>query len=335
MPAIGAPVERTVLGSLWDATRMRLLVALAQESSVSAAARAIGVTQSTASEHVRVLELATGQPLLERHGRGSRLTDAGRLLAARAAEALAALSAGEEEIAELAGLQTGRVTLAASWEPGVHLVPETLGCFQQDYPLVAVELEVSSTADVVGWLVSGRAQVAIVGGAPDDGRFLVDPFFEDEIVGVAAPGVLPVRDGVVAAEALSGATLLAAESGSSAQAAADEELGAAGVRPRSTWRLGPCEGVKQAAAAGLGFAFLSRITVAAELESGRLEQFRLAGRAPLAHRFDVVRLAGRQLTPAEERFLATLWRCCTRSSSYAAACVLPPPAFAGAAPTRA
>lgn len=332
MPAIGAPVGRTLLGSLWDATRMRLLVALANEPSVSAAARAIGITQSTASEHVRVLELATGQPLLERRGRGSRLTDAGRLLAARAAEALAALSAGEEEIAELAGLQTGRVTLAASWEPGVHLVPETLGCFQQDYPLVDVELEVSSTADVLQWLVSGRAQVAIVGGAPDDGRFVVDPFFADEIVGVAAPGLLPVVDGTVAPESLSRSTLLATEAGSSSQSAADEELAAAGVRPRSTWRLGPCEGVRHAAAAGLGFAFLSRITIADELASGRLEEFRLAGRAPLTHRFDVVRPAGRQLTPAEERFLATLWRCCTRSSSYAASCVLPPPALAGAAP---
>jgi DNA-binding transcriptional LysR family regulator len=52
------------------------------------------------------LELAMGQPLIERLGRGSRLTDAGRVLAVRAAEALAALAAGEEEIANLAGLQS-------------------------------------------------------------------------------------------------------------------------------------------------------------------------------------------------------------------------------------
>ena len=109
MPAIAGDVERSTLAALWDTTRMRLLVELARQDSVSAAARAIGVTQSTASEHMRVLELATQQPLVERFGRGSRLTDAGRALARRAAEALAALAAGEEEIADLAGLQSGRV----------------------------------------------------------------------------------------------------------------------------------------------------------------------------------------------------------------------------------
>jgi molybdate transport repressor ModE-like protein len=327
MPAIGADVERTTLGALWDATRMRLLVALANERSVSAAARAIGVTQSTASEHVRVLEVAMGQPLIERFGRGSRLTDAGRVLAVRASEALSALAAGEEEIADLAGLQTGRVGLAASWAPGVYLLPDTLGCFQKEYPSVSVELEVASTADVIQRLLAGRVQLAIVGAEPDDERFVVQPFCDDEVVGVAKPGVLPVEDGAVAAGALSAVTLLAAEVGSSTQALADQELRAAGVDPKTVWRLGPSEGVKRAAEAGLGFAFLSRFAVGEELEQGRLESFRIAGREPLRRRFVVVRLAGRELTPAEARFLTTLWRCCSSSASYAESCFVPPGSF--------
>jgi molybdate transport repressor ModE-like protein len=332
MTTIGVDVERTTLGALWDATRMRLLVALANERSVSAAARAIGVTQSTASEHVRVLEIAMGQPLIERSGRGSRLTDAGRVLAVRAAEALAALAAGEDEIADLAGLQSGRVSLAASWAPGVYLLPDTLGCFQQEYPRVAIDLEVASTADVIQRLLGGRVQLAIVGAVPDDGRLAVQPFCEDEVLGVAKPGLLQLEDGMVTAEALSAATLLAAEAGSSTQAMADEELRAAGARPRTVWRLGPSEGVKRAAEAGLGFAFLSRFAVGEELAQGRLESFRIAGREPLRRQFLVVRLAGRDLTPAEERFLSTLWRCCSNSSAYAASCFVPPVSLPRARP---
>jgi molybdate transport repressor ModE-like protein len=332
MSAIASTVERTMLGALWDATRMRLLVALANERSVSAAARAIGVTQSTASEHVRVLELAMGQPLIERLGRGSRLTDAGRVLALRAAEALAALAAGEDEIADLAGLQSGRVSLAASWAPGVYLLPDTLGCFQEEYPSVSIELEVASSADVIQRLLAGRVQLALVGAVPDDGRLAVQPFCEDEVLGVAKPGVLPIEDGTVTADALSAATLLAAEMGSSTQAVADEELQAAGVHPRAVWRLGPSEGVKRAAEAGLGFAFLSRFAVADELAQGRLETFRIVGREVLRRQFLVVRLAGRDLTPAEERFLSTLWRCCSRSAAYAASCVVPPASLSRARP---
>ena len=301
---------------------MRLLVELARQESVSAAARAIGVTQSTASEHVRVLELATRQPLVERFGRGSRLTDAGRVLARRAAEALASLAAGEEEIADLAGLQTGRISLAASWSPGAYVLPDTLGCFRQDYPGVSIDLEVASSAEVVERLLAGRVQLAIVGAAPADERLVTEPFLEDEIVGVAKPGLLVVAAGTVAVEALSAATLLAGETGSSTQALADEELRAAGVTAASTWRLGSGEGAKRSAEEGLGFTFLSRYAVADELERGSLESFHIAGREPIRRQFVVVRLAGRGLAPAELGILSTLTNCCSRNPVYRG-CVVP------------
>jgi molybdate transport repressor ModE-like protein len=313
-----------MLGALWDATRMRLLVALANERSVSAAARAIGVTQSTASEHVRVLELAMGQPLIERLGRGSRLTDAGRVLAVRAAEALAALAAGEEEIADLAGLQTGRVALAASWAPGVYLLPYTLECFREQYPGVGLDVEIASSAEVVERILAGKVQLALIGTAPTDERLATEAFCEDEIVGVAKPGLLPVENGTVAADALAGSILLAAEPGSSTQALADEELREAGVDACTTWRLGSSEAAKRAAQAGLGFALLSRFAVADELDQGRLDSFRIAGREPVRRRFHVVRLAGREPTPSETRFLETLWQCCARTKTFGAACVVPP-----------
>jgi LysR family transcriptional regulator, low CO2-responsive transcriptional regulator len=321
---IGGGVGRSTLAALWDATRMRLLVALANERSVSAAARAIGVTQSTASEHVRVLEIAMGQPLVERYRRGSRLTEAGRVLALRAAEALAALAAGEEEIADLAGLQTGRVALAASWAPGAYLLPDTLGCFRTQYPGVSIDLEVASSADVTERLLAGRVQLAIVGAVPDDDRLVAEPFCQDEIIGIARPGLLAVVGGRVAASALSAETLLAGEPGSSTQALADSELETIGVRPQAVWRLGSGEGVKRAAQEGLGFAFLSRYAVAEELEQGRLQSFRIEGREPLLREYLVVRLAGRELTPAEERFLSTLSSCSSDRAAYSEACALPP-----------
>jgi DNA-binding transcriptional LysR family regulator len=280
-----------------------------------------------------VLERAMGQPLIERTGKGSRLTEAGKVLAVRAAEALAALAAGEDEIADLAGLQRGRITLGASEAPGVYLLPDTLGCFQEEYPSVSVDLVVAPTDEVVQRLLAGRVQLAIVSAVPADPRLAVQPFCEDEVVGVARPNVLPIDAGVVAADALSAATLLAAEAGSSTQALADEELRAAGVHPRTVWRLGPCEGVKRAAEAGLGFAFLSRFAVSAELDRGTLESFRLEGREPLRRHFNVLRLAGRDPTPAEDRFLSTLWRCCSRTAVYAAACVIPAPSLVKAQPT--
>ena len=287
---------------------MRLLAEIERQGSLTGAARSIGIGQSSASEHLRLLELAAGQRLVERIGRGSRLTEGGRLLAGRAAQALTALGAGEEELAALAGLRTGTIRLGASTAPGVYLLPETLGRFRTEFPAVTVHVEIAATGEILERLVAGRVQLAVVGAADAGGRIVLEPFAEDEIVGVAAPGSVPLRRGLASAAALRDVMLLAREAGSSTQALADAELRAAGVEPAGSWELGSSEAVKRAARAGLGFAFLSRHAVAEEVERGELERFRLAGRPPLRRSFSVARLAGRPLSPGEQAFVATLAR---------------------------
>jgi molybdate transport repressor ModE-like protein len=312
---------KSTLRELWDTTRMRLLVEIERQGSVSGAAAAIGIGQPSASQHLRLLEAAAGQRLVERTGRGSRLTGAGQVLAARAAQALASLGAAEEELGALAGLETGTIHLGASTAPGVYLLPDTLGCFRRDYPGVTVEVEVAASDEILKRLVSGRVQIALVGASEANERIELEPFLEDEIVGVAKPGLAPLKNGNLALRGLHDFMLLAREPGSSSQRAIDQELKAIGQTPAGVWELGSSEAIKRAAREGLGLAFLSRYAVAEEVERGDLESFRLAGRPPLVRHFSVARLAGRPLSPAEESFVVTLTRCCAKQASYAAACV--------------
>src|ERR687883_1124310 len=160
----------TTLRELWDTTRMRLLVEIERKGSVSAAAAGIGTARRSASQHLRLLEAAAGQRLVERSGRGSQLTEAGRVLAARAAQALSTLGAAEEELGALAGLRTGTIHLGASTAPGVYLLPDTLGCFRRDHPGVAVEVEVAASEEILTRLLAGRVQLALVGAAEADER---------------------------------------------------------------------------------------------------------------------------------------------------------------------
>src|SRR2546421_2307328 len=183
----------STLRELWDTTRMRLLVDIERQGSVAGAAAAIGIGQPSASQHLRLLEAAAGQRLVERGGRGSRLTEAGQILAARAAQALSSLGAAEEELDALTGLQTGTIHLGASTAPGVYLLPDTLGCFRRSYPAVNVEVEVAASQEILQRLLSGRVQLALVGANEADHRIELTPFLEDEIVGVAKPGLAPLR----------------------------------------------------------------------------------------------------------------------------------------------
>jgi molybdate transport repressor ModE-like protein len=316
----------STLRELWDTTRMRLLVEIERQGSVSAAASAIGIGQPSASQHLRLLEAAAGQRLVERTGRGSRLTDAGHVLAARAAQALASLGAAEEELGAIAGLQTGTIHLGASTAPGVYLLPDTLGCFRRSYPGVTVEVEVAASDEILKRLLSGRVQLALVGATAADERIELDPFLEDEVVGVAKPGLAPLKSGALAPARLNEFMLLGREPGSSSQRAIDDELREIGIEPAGVWELGSSEAIKRAAREGLGLAFLSRYAVAEEVERGDLESFRLAGRPPLVRHFSVARLAGRPFSPAERSFVDTLTSCCAKQADYAAACV-------GASPT--
>jgi len=311
----------STLRELWDTTRMRLLVEIERQGSLSAAASAIGIGQPSASQHLRLLEAAAGQQLVERSGRGSRLTEAGHVLAARAAQALSSLGAAEEELGALAGLQTGTIHLGASTAPGVYLLPDTLGCFRRDHPGVTVEVEVAASDEILKRLLAGRVQLAFVGASEADDRIELEPFLDDEIVGVAKPGLAPLENGTLAPKRLSEFMLLAREPGSSSQRAIDRELRTIGVEPAGVWELGSSEAIKRAAREGLGLAFLSRYAVAEEVERGDLESFRLARRPPLLRRFSVARLAGRPLSPAEQSFVATLTRCCAKQADYAAACI--------------
>lgn len=300
---------------------MRLLVEIERRGSLSAAAQAVGIGQPSASQHLRTLEAAAGQRLVERNGRGSRLTEAGRVLAAHAAQALATLAAGEQELSARAGFQTGTIRLGASTAPGSYLLPDTLGCFRRDYPAVNVEIEIAASGEILRRLLAGRIELAIVGVDKAEERIALEPFLADEIVGVARPGLLQAKKGTLDPKALGELTLLCREPDSSSRGFVEAELREIGIQPARVWELGSTEAVKRAAREGLGVAFLSSYAVAEEIERGELNVFRLRGRSRLTRDFHIARLANRPLSPAENAFVATLTRCCAKQAIYAQACV--------------
>ena len=311
----------STLSLLWDTTRLRLLVEIDRKGSVSAAAQAIGIGQPTASAHLRLLEASAGQRLVERNGRGSRLTEAGRVLARHASEALTTLAVGEEELHALAGLESGTIHIGASSTPGVYVLPGTLACFRRDHPNVRIEVEIASSGEIVERLLAGRVQLALVGEPKVDERVTLEPFLDDEIVGVAKPGTLSLRKGKLRAAALGKQTLLVREQTSSTRHLSDQALAEAGVQPEQVWELDSSEAIKRAAGEGLGVAFLSRYAVAEEVERGDLESFRLAGQPRILRKLNVARLSSRLPSPSERGFLATLTRCCAKNAEYASACV--------------
>src|SRR5688572_9549607 len=102
---------------------LRVLAAVARHGSVTEAARQLHYSQPSVSHHLSRLEAATGVRLVQRVGRGIRLTPEGMLLAGRAAEIVGRVDAAANELAAQVGLQAGRVRLAANASTLATIVP--------------------------------------------------------------------------------------------------------------------------------------------------------------------------------------------------------------------
>jgi DNA-binding transcriptional LysR family regulator len=293
---------------VWNVTRLRLLIELERSVSLSKAAEVVGISQPTASEHIRLLNVAAGEPLVARSGRSLHLTGAGRIVAAHAAQALSTLMAAESDLAARAGLRTGTLRLGASSVPGTYVVPDALAHFQQQCPDVDVHLSVGSTAQVVRWLLSGRVTCAVTCGEVREEGLVATLLGPDEIVGVASPTLLDLSSTAdVTASALDGATLLVQEEGSSTRDFALGILAATPYRFGDVWELGSVDAVKRAARRGRGVGFLSTHTIVEERRRGEVVAFRVADVSMPRRQVSLLR-SGHVVPSPAERYLETVLR---------------------------
>ncbi|GIM89403.1 LysR family transcriptional regulator [Paractinoplanes toevensis] len=149
-----------------DVTRLRVLVAVARHGSVTAAAQALHYAQPSVSHHLARLEAETGSRLVQRAGRGIRLTEAGRMLADRAEEILGRLAAAEDELAEYTGLRAGRVRLAAFPSALGTFVPAAAATFAAAYPSIDLRFSEAEPPLAMRLLRSGEVEVALLFAHP-------------------------------------------------------------------------------------------------------------------------------------------------------------------------
>jgi DNA-binding transcriptional LysR family regulator len=145
-----------------DVNRLRVLDAVARHGSVTAAAKALHYSQPSVSHHVARLEAETGAQLLQRIGRGVRLTPAGRLLADRAAEILGRLDAADAELSAHVGLTAGRVRLAGFSSAIGSLVPRAVAALAARHPDLQVSLIDTHPPEAMELLRAGTIDVALV-----------------------------------------------------------------------------------------------------------------------------------------------------------------------------
>lgn len=296
-----------------DPARLRLLLEVDRRGSISAAADACQISQPSATKQLKTLEAAIGEKLVERNGRASRVTEAGRVVIAHAARVLDTLQGMEEELDALRGAETGTLALAASSTSGAYVLPSILQCFADRHPGVDVDIAIGSSAWVADRVAKREFSLGIAGETelPDGVR--AEPFLDDELVGIAAPGRVKLRRGQARVSELERWTLLVREHGSSTRSVAERYMARSAYHPANRWELDSNEAIKRSVQAGLGVGFLSKLVVADEIERGELVSFRIDGAEQMRRSIHLLRPDDRDPTPSERAFIATLSDCCAVS----------------------
>ena len=156
------------LAAALDLQTVRVVRQIAEHGSLTAAAEALGYSQPAVSQQLRRFEERTGIALVERVGRGIRLTQSGRVLARHANAVATALEAAAGELAEIRGLRAGRVRLVAFPSASATLVPRLIAVLGAAHPGVAVTYVEAEPPEAVAAVRADRADLAITFSYPGD-----------------------------------------------------------------------------------------------------------------------------------------------------------------------
>jgi DNA-binding transcriptional LysR family regulator len=268
----------------YDLRRLELLQRVAEHGSLSGAAFALHFTPSAVSQQMSQLELEVGLPLLERHSRGVRLTEAGAVLLRHAERALAHLEAARAELSTL-GERLAMGAFTSAWG---ELVPRAAARFRSEHPGVALALHELEPREGVAAVRTGELQLAVIfePSAADPAQLAavaLEPLARDELVAVLPAGAPegPVRLTALADRAW---VLPTGACGIQVRQACE----AAGFAPRVAWESGDYAAVLGFVAAGGAVALVPRLALGPP--RGDVAVRPLAGEAP-ARRLSVARAA--------------------------------------------
>ncbi len=240
-------------------SQIRTFVAVVEHASFSAAARALGLSQPAVTMQVQALESDLGVTLLDRRYRKVELTEAGRALLPHARTLMAEVDETRQELDNLSGTVSGRLTVAASTTPGQYVLPRLLGGFLRKYPDVGVTLRVFDSSDVVSRVESGEAHLGMTGAEVPGSRVTFERLAATTSCWCVRRAPLATRKKVLLPD-LVDEPFIVREGGSGTRMVAEDVMRRAGVEPaelRVVMELGTNEAVLSAVEGGMGIGIVS------------------------------------------------------------------------------
>jgi DNA-binding transcriptional LysR family regulator len=269
--------------------RLRVFHAVAKHLSFTKAAEALFMTQPAVTFQVRQLEEQFDTRLFDRAQGRIVLTPAG-IVAFDYAERILALSGElDARLKEMSATVSGPLLIGASTTIAEFLLPQVLGEFKARHPAVLPRLFVANSEAVQARVAERTLDLGFIEGDSHLPSLVNDFCCDDELRVVCTSRHALARMTSVAAQTLGEHAYISREPGSGTREVIDHYLQKAGVAPEAmqvVMEASSPEALKRLVATGLGFAIMSRATVAKEVRLGELVEVALM--PPLVRQLAVV-----------------------------------------------
>lgn len=211
--------------------QLRYFLEIAQTEHLTQSAQNLFVTQSTLSHGLRQLEQELDVTLFDRLGRGLKLSQAGAEFRVYATRALKEIEAGRMALADLSGLQSGKLTVGAFPTFLNTVVPVTVASFSQSHPRVMVEVRDLRAGPIEEQLLRGELDLGIAFHPTEHKEIETEPLFDERMLLVVRPGHPLARRRSLAMKELAGVPLALLSHSFATRRLIDANMRQAGVAP--------------------------------------------------------------------------------------------------------
>ena len=242
--------------------QLKAFLAIAEAKTFTAGAKMVNVTQAAISMQIRQLEDEVGIPLFTRTPRRVILTEAGEHLLERARRMLREHDAAVAEIAELGGVEHGRLRIgSASAEFATVQLPHILHALKVAYPNSELSVSAGTSQTLVEKIMHGETDIAFVSLPVENSSITTDLLFSDEIVAIAHPKHPLAKKRSISAAQLAEEKLILGERGGNTRRMIDDFFNAANVRPNIVMELTRQEAINQMVENDLGVGTVGAKTI--------------------------------------------------------------------------
>jgi len=260
---------------LLEVRHFEMLRSIADEGSITGAARRLHVSQPALSRTLGDLEERVGLTLFHRGSRRMNPTPACRKLLFAADQVLGIVSAAEERLKLTASGTVASIRITTECYTCYRWLPAIIEEFRASFPDVTIDIDTDNAGRPLEAIEEGLIDLGIVYTVPPDTRLTAHPLFEDELVLVVPPGDVLSERSTVTAEDFSGRHLIVySEKGSDVM---NQLLIPSGIRPDRISSIQITDGILDLVKAGLGISVVAEWAAADDVSAGKLVAIPIEG----------------------------------------------------------